>query len=202
MKWSDVGNIIASAAPVVAGLLTGPAGVAVTVGGLIAKTLGSDTDPASVAQILQTDPAAFERVRKFEIDNETTLTRLHLEAETAQLTEINATMRAEAASLDPYVRRWRPTFGYSVALAWTMQMVGLTIILGWAVIKTPASASGIIDAMARVISSLMVLWGVALSVLGINVKKRSDDKQLSAGKPQEPGMLGTLLHRLAGGGGN
>lgn len=200
MKWSDVGNIVASAAPVVAGLLTGPAGVAVTVGGLIAKALGSDTDPASVAQILQADPTAFERVKKFEMDHELELVKLHLSAETSQLTEINATIRAEAASLDPYVRRWRPTFGYSVALAWTMQMVGLTIILGWAVISSPATASGIIEAMARVISSLMVLWTVALSVLGINVKKRSDDKQISAGKTPEPGVLGTLLHKLTGGG--
>ncbi len=200
MKWSDVGNIIANAAPVVAGLLTGPAGVAVTVGGLIAKTIGSDADPVSVAAALQADPAAFERVRKFELENETTLTRLHLEAETAQLAEVNQTIRAEAASLDPYVRRWRPTFGYSVAMAWAMQMIGLTIILGHAVMKDPATAPGIIDSMARVISSLMVLWGVALSVLGINVKKRSDDKQISAGKTPEPGVLGTLLHKLTGGG--
>lgn len=199
MSWSEIGKTLAAVAPVVGGLLTGPVGAAVTVGGLVAKALGTAADPASVAQVLQNDPGAFERVRKFEIENETALTRMHLEAETAQLAEVNKTMREESASLDPYVRRWRPTFGYSVALSWTLQMLGLTIIMGWAVIGQPTEAAIIIDSLAKVISALMVLWGIALSVLGVNAKKRSDDKQVAAGQTPVPGVLGALVQKLTGG---
>ncbi|MDH5525154.1 MAG: holin family protein [Desulfobulbaceae bacterium] len=198
MNWHEIGKTLAKVAPLAGALLTGPAGTAVSVGGLIAKALGSDPDPVSVAQALRDDPAAFERVKKFEIENETALTRLHLEAETAQLAEVNKTMRAEAASLDPYVRRWRPTFGYSVAISWTLQMLGLTIVIGWAVVKHPTDAATIIDSVAKVISALMVLWGVALSVLGINAKKRSDDKHVAAGQPPPMGMIGALVQRISG----
>ena len=186
MNWSAIGKTVAKMAPLAGALLTGPAGAAASVGGLIAKALGTSPDPASVAQVLQNDPGAFERVKKFELENETALTRLHLEAETAQLAEVNKTMRAESASLDPYVRRWRPTFGYSVAFSWTLQMIGLTIIIGWAVVKHPLEAA------------LMVLWGVAFSVLGINSKKRSDDKHVAAGQTPPMGMIGALIQKVSG----
>jgi len=71
------------------------------------------------------------------------MSRLEIQRENQILAKVNATIRAEAASEDAYVRRWRPTFGYAVAL----------------------------------------------SVLGINVAKRSQDKAL-AGKLAAGGGAG------------
>lgn len=115
-----------------------------------------------------------------------TMAGIEAARDSAVLAEINATMRTEARSEDPYVRRWRPTFGYAVALTWTVQMAGLT----YAVIATPEYAAEILAA----IGSLSLIWGVALSVLGINVVKRSQDKAVEAGQ----GLPAGLGQRLAG----
>ena len=88
------------------------------------------------------------------------------------------------------MRRWRPTFGYAVALTWAVQMGGLT----WAVVMTPEFAGEILAAL----SNLSIIWGVALSVLGVNVVKRSQDKAVAAGQFPERGLLATLIDRVAG----
>ena len=86
------------------------------------------------------------------------------------LSEINQSLRAEIASLDKYVRRMRPTFGYIMALTWAAQMFGIAYIIAF----DPARAGYILNAM----SSLSAIWAVGLSVLGIYVYKRSEDKRL------------------------
>jgi hypothetical protein len=94
--------------------------------------------------------------------------RAESRADARVLAAVNRTIRAESASADPYVRRWRPTFGYVVAAAWGSQMAALS----WAIVTTPDSAPGLINAM----TSLTTIWGVALGVLGVSVVKRSHDK--------------------------
>lgn len=106
------------------------------------------------------------------------------------ITEINRTFRSELASDDAYVRRWRPTFGYAVALTWIVQVAGLA----WAIIATPQHAGEIVTAMA----SLSVIWGVALSVLGINVAKRSQDKAIAAGRVPPAGLAASILNAVIG----
>lgn len=84
------------------------------------------------------------------------------------LAEVNASLRAEVASSDPYVRRMRPTFGYMMAATWGAQMLALAYII----VTDPAQASAVLNAMA----SLGTIWAVALSVLGIYVYGRSNEK--------------------------
>lgn len=88
------------------------------------------------------------------------------------LTEINKSLRAEIASEDPYVRRMRPTFGYLMALTWAAQMFGIAYVIMFDTDK----AGVVMAAMAN----LSAIWAVGLSVLGIYVYKRSDDKQAIA----------------------
>jgi hypothetical protein len=38
-------------------------------------------------------------------------------------------------------------------------------------------------AIAEVMGSMVILWGVALPILGVSITKRSEDKQTSAGLP-------------------
>lgn len=85
--------------------------------------------------------------------------------------QINESLRAEVASSDPYVRRMRPTFGYIIATTWGAQMFALAYII---VFET-AQASLVIDAMEK----LGTIWAVGLSVLGIYVYKRSEEKKIS-----------------------
>lgn len=195
MKWSDIGRIVAKSAPLVGGLLGGPAGAAA--GQLVASALGTEPTPAAVNAALA-DPESAIKLRALELDHKTELTRLNLEAETARLGEINQTMRSEVASNDPYVRRWRPTYGYAAAITWALQMVGLTAIVGIVAVGSPAQAPAVISALAALLGPLMVLWGVALSILGVSISKRSQDKQVAAGQVPEVGLLGAIAERLRG----
>lgn len=86
----------------------------------------------------------------------------------ASIQSINESLRAEVASGDPYVRRMRPTFGYIIALTWGAQMLALAYVI---VFET-SEASLVIEAMER----LGTIWAVGLSVLGIYVYKRSEEK--------------------------
>lgn len=88
------------------------------------------------------------------------------------LGEINQSLRLEAASDDPYVRRMRPTFGYLMAFTWAAQMMGLAYVLTFQTEKAPA----VLESM----EALSTIWGVGLSVLGIYVYKRSDEKKAIA----------------------
>ena len=78
-----------------------------------------------------------------------------------------------------------------MALAWAAQTGGLT----YAIVMTPEVAGELLAATTH----LSVIWGVALSVLGINVAKRSQDKRVAAGQPPEPGLLDRLLAPITGG---
>lgn len=86
------------------------------------------------------------------------------------LHEINESLRAEIISTDKYVRRMRPTFGYLMAFTWAAQMFGLAYVI---VFQTERAAY-ILEGMA----SLSTIWAVGLSVLGVYVYKRSEDKKI------------------------
>lgn len=83
--------------------------------------------------------------------------------------EVNESLRTEVASPDPYVRRMRPTFGYIIAATWGLQMTAVAYM----VVADPDRIKTIVDALA----SLGTIWTVGLSVLGIYVYRRSDEKR-------------------------
>jgi len=85
------------------------------------------------------------------------------------LSEINQSLRAEVASDDKYVRRMRPTFGYLMAFTWAAQMFGIAYV-----IMFDTDKAGVVMAA---MGNLSAIWAVGLSVLGIYVYKRSDDKK-------------------------
>lgn len=87
------------------------------------------------------------------------------------IAQINQSLRAEIASNDKYVRRMRPTFGYLMAITWAAQMLAIAYVITF---KT-AQAGVVLAAM----NSLSAIWAVGLSVLGIYVYKRSEDKRFS-----------------------
>lgn len=111
------------------------------------------------------------------------VTVAQLQADTARLESINATMRVEYASSDTFTRRWRPTMGYAVTIAWFLQMLALTYVIVFQIDKAPQ----VINAVA----ALTAIWGIALSVLGVAVVKRSEDKQTAAGF-QPAGIIGSI----------
>ncbi|MCB1537984.1 MAG: ribokinase [Rhodospirillales bacterium] len=85
------------------------------------------------------------------------------------LDSINQTMRTETQSSDVYVRRMRPTFGYLMAVTWAAQMLALAYIIVFDTGRAPV--------VLQAVESLSTIWGIALSVLGLYVYKRSDEKR-------------------------
>ncbi|MGB1360812.1 MAG: 3TM-type holin [Alphaproteobacteria bacterium] len=81
---------------------------------------------------------------------------------------INQSIVQEINSNDKYVRRMRPTFGYIMAVSWFIQMIVISI----SVFNDPATAGEIIRSYAE----LSMMWSVGLSVLGVYVYKRSNEK--------------------------
>ena len=97
------------------------------------------------------------------------MTALELENYQNSLSEINQSLRAEVASNDKYVRRMRPTFGYLMAFTWAAQMFGIAYVI----IFDTDKAGVVMAAMGN----LSAIWAVGLSVLGIYVYKRSEEKR-------------------------
>lgn len=86
------------------------------------------------------------------------------------LEQINESVRAEVLSSDKYVRRMRPTFGYLMAITWALQMGGLSYVI---VFHTERAAQ-----LMHGMASLSTIWAVGLSVLGVYIYKRSEDKKI------------------------
>lgn len=97
---------------------------------------------------------------------------IEAEMQAKVLESVNASLRAEVASSDPYVRRMRPTFGYMMAFTWGAQMLGIAYVI----VTDPVAAGRVLQAM----ESLGTIWGIALSVLGVYVYQRSAEKKVAA----------------------
>ncbi len=176
--WDGIKSLLGSAAPIIGTLVGGPAGA--YVGGLIANALGVENTPEAIEFELNNNPDALVKIKQLESDERIALKELafkhaNLESEERQLsvTKQHATMQAELASNDPWVRRWRPTFGYAVCLAWCLLFFGLAFVM----IFSPSEAANLVNSIV----ALTPLFGIALSVLGVSIHKRSVDKQVSAG---------------------
>ncbi|QHJ83123.1 MAG: hypothetical protein [Caudoviricetes sp.] len=98
MNWSDIGNMVGRAAPIVGTLLGGPAGAAV--GALVASALNVSNDPDSVNVALAANPEALARVQELQINARVQLEQLAVTAENNRLQAEAAQYSAEAADRD------------------------------------------------------------------------------------------------------
>ena len=124
-----------------------------------------------------------------------------LENETKRLAETNATMRAELNSNNKFKSYWRPGFGWALLFTWTITMLVFIFVLAYVVIDAPDNLGKVLSGIAQVMGPFSVMWGVALSILGVSISKRSQDKAMVAGHAPALGFLGAITQRLGGKGG-
>lgn len=98
MNWKDLSGVVGKAAPVLGGILGGPAGIAV--GGLIATALGTDATPDAVSTALLGDPQAAVKLKELETNSKVQLQQLAVTAEQNRLQAAAAQYAAEAADRD------------------------------------------------------------------------------------------------------
>ena len=121
---------------------------------------------------------------------------MHLEAETAQQAQINETMRAELSADDKFKSYWRPFFGWVMGFSFALFTIAIIGVLVTLMID-PSSGAALVTAVTQLTPVLMTAWGVGLTVLGVNIHKRSLDKQVAAGM-HPSGILPTLKNTLKG----
>lgn len=117
LTWKDIAADVGLAAPVLGGLIGGPAGAAV--GSIVASTLGTANSPDAVKVALATNPDAAVKLAEIEKDKTLGLQGLVVQAEqnrlaqdTQTISTVNATMQAEAKSDHWPTYTWRPFCGF------------------------------------------------------------------------------------------
>ncbi len=188
--------LIKLGAPLLGTVVGGPAGA--VIGEMIAAKFGVDPEqPDALEKAIQADPDAAVKLKKIESNHQVELERLavrraanELAADTAQMQEVNQTFREELKNPSKFKSGWRPAFGWVVVITWLIQMIAISYVIFTDVEK----AATLITAMV----GLSFMWSMALGVLGVNIKKRSDDKQLLAGHPPVAGFLGSIVQKLRG----
>ncbi len=174
MNWSKVGEFLKTALPVAASALTG--GSAGVVGALFSAAMGVDNTPDSVMAELKNNPEAILKYKLVELETNRDVVNLAQEVELEKLRIVNKTYQGEINSGDSFVRRWRPFYGYCIAISWLIQMLGFTFVFGYTAIENPDKLMLVIQQFAVLSGSLIALWGIALAVLGVSVHSRSKDK--------------------------
>ncbi|MCA0404842.1 MAG: hypothetical protein LCH39_01650 [Proteobacteria bacterium] len=171
MDWTDLAKILSPLAPLLGGVLGGPAGAAAgsVVGGIVGKALGVEPEPGAIADAIKADPeGAREKLAQADADHGASV----IEMEARMLDTINATMREEMKSEHWLAWCWRPLFGITFNLVWTIH----GLLIGWCMWQRDFSV------IAR-IPDLTVFYGVAGAAVGIYAWRRTDEKKLGIAGP-------------------
>jgi hypothetical protein len=187
MSWDSVKQQIAKYAPLIAPLIGGPIGAVTT---LVAQVLGADDEsPTAIEAAIISNPQAGMILLELQERNRACYEQMLLQADLTMFQENAANYRAELNQDDLYTKRWRPTMGYAVTFSWVITWLAVVYVL---VFET-GKASEVLNGL----SATAVMWSIALAVLGVSVRARSKDKQVSAGKDPK-GMfegLSTLIRK-------
>jgi len=128
MDWKSLEGDLAKVAPVLGGLIGGPAGAGI--GSLLASALGVPNTPSDVQAALKTDPEAAVKIKQIEANvqiAQITAETQKIAAASAQVVAVNDTLTAEAKG-DSYWQKNHHAYESSFALLMVAAMyVGLPI---------------------------------------------------------------------------
>ncbi|QSM00587.1 TMhelix containing protein [Oceanospirillum phage vB_OliS_GJ44] len=101
MKWSDITGLIGKAAPMLGGVIGGPAGAAV--GSMVASALGVEDTPDAVAQAIKNDPDAMLKLKQLEADEAENLRKYQFNVLDAELKDKQSAREAHKHNHMPAV---------------------------------------------------------------------------------------------------
>ncbi len=162
----------------------------------VAKTVAGKDDANAAVEAIKADPKLALQFQQAWLSQELAL----FQEETKRLAEVNATMRAEAQSSDPWTRRWRPFWGFASAVAFFIGVVG---ILALAAIGVATHNADLLEIVPQLVADLAELFAIPGAILGIaswhRGKMQREQVQARAGKSLPVGRFTTALKALGGG---
>jgi|GEM_PF-3371043 len=143
----------------------------------LAKSVVGVEDPQQAVNKILEDP-------KLALEFQNRMNQLQLEfyrEETKRLEIINKTMRVEYESKNTYKTGWRPFIGWTLGFSIGFYIFSLCTSVVYAVFYQPDKVSLVIDSLSKLASALTSTWIVCMTILGVAIKKRSDDKKVATG---------------------
>lgn len=170
MNWKDLAERVGKFAPMVGTVLGGPAGG--VVGAMVASALGVDNNPSAVSDALAVNPDAAVKIAQIESDERVQLQRLVVEQANHEMTalvqhssDINSTMRVEAAAEHWPTYSWRPAIGFAVAINVTLSVI--VVAFAYVGVMFFKVESEVLSYLPAMLGSMAALVAVASPILGI-----------------------------------
>lgn len=201
MDWSDVGKIVGPLAPTLGGILGGILlpGLGGTIGAeagqILANALGVPNTPDAVGGAVVSDPNAAAKIQAAESEASakwaaiSAIAQARFQGNTAQSTEINATMRAELAAGQSWWS-WRNMYGYSVGA----EMPLVFCVFFYSVLLAP-------DIFVRLMSAstwLTTWYTLRLGLLGYIHNGASQEKIAAATGQAPEGLVKGIVKAVKG----
>ena len=101
MSWSELGKTIAGYAPLLGGVVGGPAGA--SIGSMIASKFGVENKPDQIANAINSDPEAAIKLRSIELDNKTELEKIAMELARSEIADKQNARKENKHSVMPAV---------------------------------------------------------------------------------------------------
>jgi hypothetical protein len=108
MNWKDIANTVGGIAGAVAPLLTGPVGLAVSIGSQIAGALGTENTPEAVAAALKNDPAAASQLQKWAHEEREQIRQANIQLQTLAVEEHKAILADRQHARVQHKDHWMP----------------------------------------------------------------------------------------------
>lgn len=191
LDWKDVATkSSASGRRSIGEALAGPLGGAA--GKFLANALGAEPRPADVDDaISKTDPVAAAVAASAVRQPEAQWLAALAETGKAQVEQVNATMRAEAASEDRLQRSWRPLY----ALELICECAAFALALGHALWEgAPQRVNGFVALSSLIMAYMAARFGV----LGVYVSGRSREKQAAVTGLPPPTLVTAIAKAIRG----
>ena len=191
MDWTTVAaKVVSLGAPMIGSALGGPLGG--MAGKVLADAFGAAAaTPEAVHAAISDKTAdlklAAEAAQKAESEWMSALAEIGK----AQVGEVGATMRAEAASDDVLQRWWRPLYALELSLLECPAFAVTLLHALW--IGHDAGING----LANLSGLLMTYFGARFGVLGVYVSGRTREKQTAITGEDAPSIVGAVLKAVA-----
>ena len=145
MDWSKLGKTIAGFAPMLGGVVGGPAGAGI--GSVIASVFGVENEPDKILQAINADPKAAVKLKEIELNNKTELERIAMQMATVEIADKQNARKEHKHSFMPAV----------LSILLSVVIIGIIYLLFYTPVPTESK-----DVLFVILGAVMKEWGSAM----------------------------------------